>query len=219
MSASQTALSRASDAELLLTLKEAVRRADWEGRNSAITELYHRYAANLATTWLRRTGDPDVTQEILQETFARATSKLASLPPGRSILIWLRTTARNYFLDRQRHESTRRETAEPRADPEGGQDSEQTLVSQIDRARAETFVAQYLRQLEPREREVIRLRLAGCELGEVCTRLGVSEQEGRRLYARIRFVLRKMRLRGLALFSSDLLLPLEVQREDERRSE
>ncbi len=216
---SQAALSRASDAELLLTLKEAVRRADWKDRNSVITELYHRYAANLATTWLRRTGDLDLTQEVLQETFARATSKLASLPPGRSILIWLRTTARNYFFDRLRHEGVRAQTAETRVEIGCGHNSEETLVSQMDRARAETFVAQYVRQLEPTEREVIRLRLAGCALGEVCTRLGISEQAGRRLYARIRFVLQKMRLRGLPLFSSDLLMPLGVQREDERTSE
>lgn len=89
MLSSPGSLSGFSDTQILTTLKEGTERSDWAARNAAITEFYNRYADNLATTWIRRTRDPDVTQEVVQETFFRATAKAHTIPDDHSVLIWL----------------------------------------------------------------------------------------------------------------------------------
>ena len=209
MLASAGSLGGLSDTQLLTTLKEGALRSDWVARNAAITELYRRYAPNLATTWLRRTRDPDMTQEVLQETFVRATSRGHTIPDDHSVLIWLRTTARNYWLDRKRHEQlasrydqSQRPGPEPPSPPEAG--FERSVIREVDRRKTRAVFQMYLRQLSALDRQVMALRLRGLQRAEICRQIGLSEAESRRSYARIRFLLQKMRLRGFLLTLDDL---------------
>jgi RNA polymerase sigma factor (sigma-70 family) len=201
-----------SDGQLLLTLKQAVGTKQWDARNEVITELYNRYADNLTTTWLRRTSDAEAAQEVLQETFTRAIAKLHTIGEGQDVLIWLRTTARNHWFDRKRREEVE-DRHEQRLPPRGGGKPsgvpEERLIAELDRAKTRSVFEQYLRQLNPQDREILALRLRGEQLPAICAELGISDKECRRAYARIRFLLQKMRMRGFTLMVSDLLAGVE----------
>ena len=67
----------------------------------------------------------------------------------------------------------------------------------------------YLSELSPQDREIMALRIRGVQMPEICSRLGVSDKECRRAYARIRFLLQKMRMRGFTLLVNDLLASVE----------
>jgi RNA polymerase sigma factor (sigma-70 family) len=203
-----------SDHELVATLKQAVGTDQWGARNEVITEFYNRYGDNLATTWLRRTSDSDVARDVLQETFARAIAKLHTIGEGQDVLIWLRTTARNHWLDRkrregvaERHESQLVKPAGVAGKPAGG--PEERLIAELDRSRTRSVLERYLGQLNPQDREILTLRLRGKEMPEICSTLGIPDKECRRAYARLRFLLQKMRMRGFTLQVSDLLAGVE----------
>lgn len=198
-----------SDGQLLAALKDGVGRADWGSRNSVLEEFYKRHASNLATTWLRRTGNPELTQEIIQETFLRATTKLHGLPETHSVLIWLRTTARNFYLDRLRRsqvERRYRETEAPRpAMPRPGHSGpEEAAVTAADRGKAQDLAQRYLRTLGPQDREVLLLRARGLQMGQICEKLRIRERECRLSYARIRHLAERLRRLGLAAYLPDL---------------
>lgn len=210
-----------SDRQLLARLKQAVGRQQWEARNEVITEVYNRYADNLATTWLRRTSDTDTAREVLQETFTRAIAKLHTMGEDQDMLIWLRTTARNHWLDRKRREGVEERHAGRSAPPgrvagKPSSGAEERLIAELDRAKTRGVFEQYLNRLSPRDREILALRLRGAQMPQICSRLGISDKECRRAYARIRFLLQKMRLRGFTLLVNDLLAGVEGGAEAQR---
>lgn len=210
-----------SDGQLLAALKDGVARADWGSRNSVLEEFYKRHAASLATTWLRRTANRELTQEIIQETFLRATAKLHGLPETHSVLIWLRATARNFFLDRMRRsqvERQYRETAAPRAAaPRPGHSGlEEAAVAVADRQKAQDLAERYLRTLVPKDREILLLRARGLQMGQICEKLRIPERECRRSYARIRALAERMRQLGLAAYLPDLTAKFKGE-ENERK--
>ena len=197
-----------SDGQLLATLKRAVGTKQWDARNEVITELYNRYADNLATTWLRRTSDSQAAQDVLQETFTRAIAKLHTIGEDQDVLIWLRTTARNHWFDRKRREGVEGRHEGRLAPRTGGKPAggpEERLITELDRSKTRSVFEQYLRQLNPQDREILALRLRGAQLPVICSELAISDKECRRSYARIRFLLQKMRMRGFTLVVSDLL--------------
>jgi RNA polymerase sigma-70 factor (ECF subfamily) len=207
-------LGELSDGQLVSTLKQAVEQGNWGARNEVITEFYNRYADNLATTWFWRTRDSDLSQEVLQETFTRAIAKLHTIADNQDVLIWLRTTARNHWLDRKRREGVEQrhaaELAEPsRAAGKPAEAGEQRLIRELDRAKTRSVFERYLSELRPQDREIMALRIRGAQMPEICARLGVSDKECRRAYARIRFLLQKMRMRGFTLLVNDLLAGME----------
>jgi hypothetical protein len=63
-------------------------------RQSELMRLYDRYAESLATTWLRRTNNPELTRLIVRRTFDRAADLVTELPQDESALTWLRMAAR-----------------------------------------------------------------------------------------------------------------------------
>lgn len=198
-----------SDGQLVAVLKQAVEKEQWEERNDVITEFYNRYAESLATTWLRRTSDSDAA-EVLQETFLRAISKLHTIGDEQDVLIWLRTTARNHWLDRKRKEGVEQRHAErlsPTSQPKGKEASlpEEQLITELDRGKTRGLFERYLRNMSPEDREIMALRIRGAQMPEICAQLGISDKECRRAYARIRFLLQKMRMRGFTLAVNDLL--------------
>jgi RNA polymerase sigma factor (sigma-70 family) len=204
-----------SDRQLVVTLKQAVGREQWDARNDVITEFYNRYGGNLAATWLRRTSDSEATQEVLQETFTRAIAKLHTIGDGQDVLIWLRTTARNHWLDRKRREQVeeRHEQAPPPVARGASAGAEERLIAGLDRSKTRSVFEQYLNQLDPQDREILALRLRGAQMPEICSQLRITDKECRRAYARIRFLLQKMRLRGFSLTVSDLLAGVEGEAE------
>lgn len=111
-------------------------------------------------------GDRSAAEEITAAAFERAFRKRALFRPGRGNLrAWLFSIARNAAVDELRRGN--RVTAlaladEPATDGEGVRDDR-------------LFVAAAMRQLQPRERELIALKFfAGLENDEIARVLGIS---------------------------------------------
>ncbi len=93
-----------------------------------IEELYEEHSNSLRGFAVTKTGDPDLADEILQETFARALTNLELLRmlPGHKRRAWLFTTLRNAVTDHYRILGSRRSYAvemegdEPSIEPETG---------------------------------------------------------------------------------------------------
>jgi RNA polymerase sigma-70 factor (ECF subfamily) len=84
-----------SDAELVRLLVE--------GDESALAELYDRHAGALYRTALLRTGDRQLAEEVLQDTYLALWNRAELFDPRQgSLLGWLATIARNRATDRLR---------------------------------------------------------------------------------------------------------------------
>jgi len=149
----------------------------------------------------------------------RATEKLHTVPEGHSVLIWLRTTARNYFLDRQRRSVVERQSLgvgktslAPAPLPQ--RELEDSLLTRAGQEKTKTVMERCLAGMKPLDRRVMALRAAGWQKAGICDQLGISEQECRRCYARIRFLLKKMRLRGFPIPLSELMAAAEAKGEE-----
>lgn len=78
------------------------------GEVAAFAELYDRYADSVFRTAFRRTGDRQIAEEILQDTYMALWNRAALFDPQQgSLLAWLSTIARNRAVDRLRHAGRR----------------------------------------------------------------------------------------------------------------
>jgi RNA polymerase sigma-70 factor (ECF subfamily) len=78
------------------------------GSIEAFEDLVIQYESTLKTYLLRLTGDPELSADVLQETFLDAFRCRHKLPSDRPISTWLFRTARNNFLAARRRMHLRR---------------------------------------------------------------------------------------------------------------
>src|SRR5262245_26771645 len=111
---------------------------------AVLFERYHEAVFNYAT-WLA--SDPELGQDIAQETFIRAHHSLHRLGPPFRIRAWLYRMARNLFIDQTRSRSSS-ESLDP--DSEVG-DSEADPERSLAAAEFSNPVGQALRRLSPQQ--------------------------------------------------------------------
>jgi RNA polymerase sigma-70 factor (ECF subfamily) len=74
-----------------------------EGDETALAELYDRYSTGLYRAALLRTGDRQLAEEVLQDTYLALWNRAELFDPQQgSLLAWLATIARNRATDRLR---------------------------------------------------------------------------------------------------------------------
>jgi RNA polymerase sigma factor (sigma-70 family) len=73
------------------------------GDREAFAELYRRHAPAVRAAIRDNVADREDQLDVLQESFARALSKLASLQDGNRFRPWLLQIARNAAIDHRRH--------------------------------------------------------------------------------------------------------------------
>ena len=89
------ALSGSSDAELVALVGN--------GDESALAELYDRFAAALYRAAMLKLGDRQLAEEVLQDTYLALWNRAEIFDPARgSLMAWLATIARNRATDRLR---------------------------------------------------------------------------------------------------------------------
>jgi RNA polymerase sigma-70 factor, ECF subfamily len=88
------ALGTASDVQILALAREDAHRA--------VEVIYSAYKMRVYTFLLRFTADPELSDDIVQETFTKALSALPGLPPDQRILPWLYRVAHNAAVDQLR---------------------------------------------------------------------------------------------------------------------
>ncbi len=80
-----------------------------EGREDAYSELVRRYRDTVFNGILRKVRDPELAEDITQETFVKAFAALDNKNPVRKPLAWIRQIAHNTAVDyikRKRPDST-----------------------------------------------------------------------------------------------------------------
>lgn len=177
--------SAASDAEIGLALGE--------GDVQALALLYDRYGTVAYSVAIRVLGDPELAEDVVQESFLKIWNNASAFDPRRgSVRSWLLTSVRNCAIDhmRGRHSHTRREldlaAAEAMA-PAGAPDDswhEVSLALERDAVRAA------LDRLPPEQRQAVELAYYGGythrEIAEI-SKVPISTVKGR-----IRLALEKL---------------------------
>jgi RNA polymerase sigma-70 factor (ECF subfamily) len=159
------------------------------GDPKGFSELYERYRSRVFGFLLRMTGDRDIAEDILQETFLAALRNSGHFDRSRSFLSWLFGIAHKRVIDYYRH-------AKVEADHAG--DTDGSVGSRIDapddglsNKRLRAVVNQAVEQLEPSQREVFLLReLGGVPFKEIAEIMGCPINTA---LGRMRLALKNMR--------------------------
>lgn len=174
---------------------ELIRRMQG-GDEVALETLYGRYGGLVYTLALRIVGDPELAQEVLQDTFLRSWrgSEAYDAERGR-VPWWLMGIARNRAIDMLRsrsHQARLREGERLTSDLPAGNDKAPDVIG------LRRTVASALQTLSSGQREAIELAYYGGltqteiarELGEP---LGTVKSRTREAMERLRQVLRSLR--------------------------
>ncbi|MCP4446531.1 MAG: RNA polymerase sigma factor [Myxococcales bacterium] len=172
-----------------------------KGQPTALEEFYDQQVDGLYAHLYYRVGrDQDLAEEAVQETFSRALSSLNSYDSGRgSLQVWLRTLSRNVVRDLLRSHNRSRDLI--------------ALWEQIDASLAQIFESLDKELLPPellgREetRELVNMTVTnlpenyqqalcgkyvdGESVGELATKLNLSEKAAKSLLARARGAFRE----------------------------
>jgi RNA polymerase sigma-70 factor (ECF subfamily) len=93
---------------MIVDRDEAIVRAVLDGRTNSFAELVDRHKDSVYGTLMRLTGDPDVAEELAQETFVRAYRGLGKFRGESRFGTWLVQIAVNLARDRIRERQRQR---------------------------------------------------------------------------------------------------------------
>ena len=109
----------------------ALVRAVASGSEEALAALYDRHADGIHAVALRLTGDRQVAEEVVQETFLALWNRAELYDPGvASLGTWLRSIARHRAVDRLRAAGRRPSLVSL---PDGSEDGDRAGASAIER--------------------------------------------------------------------------------------
>jgi RNA polymerase sigma-70 factor (ECF subfamily) len=142
-----------------------------KGDSNGFSALYGRYKNRVFGFLLRMTGDRDIAEDLLQETFLAAMRNAGQFDRSRSFLSWLFGIAHKRAIDYFRHVKVETEHAGDAADSVGSKiDSPDDAASNRDLRKK---IGRAVEQLEPLQREVFMLReLGGVPFKEISEIMG-----------------------------------------------
>ncbi len=147
----------------------------------SITEYYNEYGKKVYYFLLSMCNDPDIAEELTQETFCQAIKNLKSYSGKSSVFTWLCGIAKNLWykeLDRRRrHPVAEQDENKPSSEPSPAEAAEM-------KSDAISLIKQ-IHALPEHEKEIVLLRATGGlsfrEIGEV---FGKTENWARVTYYR-----------------------------------
>jgi len=74
-----------------------------QGEGKAFEAIYKRYAVKLLAIAMQKTGDRNIAEELVQDTFMVMYNKKTSLGNLNSVMAFLYTVLKNQIMDRYRH--------------------------------------------------------------------------------------------------------------------
>ena len=161
-----------------------------------IEKLYREYFAPVYRYTLSLVHDPDMAEEITQETFFRALKKINDYRGEASLKVWLCQIARNLSFDSLKRQS--KTTALTKHDDDESDDYELPAGSESDpeeqllRKQTAMKIHRILHDLKEPYKEVFQLRTFGdlsfAEIGEL---FGKSESWARVTYYRSRMMIKE----------------------------
>ena len=161
-----------------------------------IEKLYREYFTPVDRYTLSLVHDPDMAEEITQETFFRALKKINDYRGEASLKVWLCQIARNLSFDSLKRQS--KTTALTKHDDDESDDyelpagSESNPEEQLLRKQTAMKIHRILHDLKEPYKEVFQLRTFGdlsfAEIGEL---FGKSESWARVTYYRSRMMIKE----------------------------
>ena len=139
-----------TDEELVLIAKA--------GDQGAIGELVRRHQFAVRQFLARRTGDLSIADDLAQEVFVVAVTRMSTLKDDRTFSGWLLSIARNKFVDYVRAQTRRRKTISEAVENLIGQyelESNNNSEDLEDQARLSAALQGCMQQLKPRSRELV----------------------------------------------------------------
>jgi RNA polymerase sigma-70 factor, ECF subfamily len=129
------------------------------GDPSGFAALYERHKNRVFGFLLRMTGDREIAEDLMQETFLAAHRNIAQFDRNRVFLSWIFGIAHKRTIDYFRHlkvenehkDSTERSIGSKLSSPEDA----------VDNKKLRTLVADAVEKLDPNQREVFLLRELG----------------------------------------------------------
>ena len=147
-----------------------------------IGEVYNRYARDVYRYLLSLSHNPDVSEELMQETFLRAMKTLDHYDGSCKLYVWLCQIAKHIWYQYVRKHAGK-ETVELREDLISENTTEENVLQRMERMD----LYQVIHALPDEMREVVYLRLTGefsfQEIGEIT---GHNENWARVTYYRAR---------------------------------
>lgn len=169
--------SAPSDNELMVRLRN--------GDTNALGLLYERYASFVFEVIHKRTKDPDLAMDVVQDTFIKVWKADFDVESKGSFEAWLRVIARNSFVDNLRKGRRevygildKMEPGEERPfDVENGQASPEEVAEGLERRRYIVGgIRQAINNLPPTQASAVRLRYEKeLKFREVARQMGQNE--------------------------------------------
>ena len=155
-----------------------------------IEQYYEKYGRKVYSYLLTLCGEPDISQELMQETFVRAIASLGRYKGDCSVCTWLCSIAKNLWRKEMRrrglHPSADEEDFPVEADVFAPSPEENAVQKD-----SKMFVLRQVHSLPETEKEIVLLRATGAmtfaEIGEL---FGKTEN-----WARVTFYRAKQKLR------------------------
>ena len=168
------------------------------GDRVAETAMIERYSRGLRYILRRRTRDPELTEDLLQDTWAVALERLRgpSLEKPERLAGFLSGVARHLALNENRKSG--RQRTSPHSDfIEAIPDDESSPMLQASRAEVAGHVRRLLAELsQERDREILnRFYVRELDKATICRQLGVDDSHFNRVLYRARQRLRDLVLR------------------------
>ena len=161
-----------------------------------IEKLYREYFTPVYRYTLSLVHDPDMAEEITQETFFRALKKINDYRGEASLKVWLCQIARNLSFDSLRRQS--KTTALTKHDDDESDDYELPAGSESDpeeqllRKQTAMKIHRILHDLKEPYKEVFQLRTFGdLSFAEISELFGKSESWARVTYYRSRMMIKE----------------------------
>lgn len=160
-----------------------------------IERMYREYFTPVYRYTLSLVHDPDLAEEITQETFFRALRKIDSYRGEASLRAWLCQIAKNICLDTAK-KKTRQVSLENISDEETASGSfvteAQTPEEQLLQKQTAMNIYRILHGLKEPYKEVFQLRtFGGLSFAEISELFGKSESWARVTYYRSRMMIRE----------------------------
>lgn len=167
-----------------------VRRLQGRDRDAAV-ELIDRYHRRIYRYLLALSRDPELAEDLVQETFCTVWNAIDSFRLRSSLSTWIHTIARNHFLQQLRRKKPAEVPLRPSftaipdrsvPGPDEGlrrSERERQLVAEIDRLspdRREVIQLHYLQELSLRQSSEV----LGVPIGTVKSRLNAALRDLRR---------------------------------------
>jgi len=135
-------------------------------------QLYHDYFQTVYKYLFCMTGDPDLAEELTQETFCQAVKTYKNFRGDCKVSVWLCQIAKHLWY--KEYEKRKRSTANSLEDISDSLAATENVEKQVLANQAKVSLYQRLHSLDENTREVMYLRLTGelsfREIGEILSR-------------------------------------------------